>query len=67
MGLLNPLLPLLVRALSSRSAAIVSLALRVLTYLVQLPLPGMSPKPLPYLRACNIFQNISHTAAALKL
>lgn len=43
MGLLNPLLPLLVRALASRSAAIVSLTLRVLTYLVQLPLPGENP------------------------
>ena len=40
LALLNPQLPLLVRALGSRSAAVVSLALRVLASLVQLPLKG---------------------------
>ncbi len=41
LALLNPQLPLLVRALGSRSAAVVSLALRVLASLIQLPLKGV--------------------------
>ena len=40
LALLNPQLPLLVRALGSRAAPVVSLALRVLASLVQLPLKG---------------------------
>ena len=39
-ALLDPMLPLLVRALASRSSSVVSLALRVLAHLVSLPLPG---------------------------
>jgi len=45
LALLSPQLPLLVRALGSRSAAVVSLALRVLASLVQLPLKGVQRDP----------------------
>ena len=40
LGMLDGLLPVLVRALRSRHAAVVSLALRCLALLVPLPLPG---------------------------
>ena len=40
LGMLDGLLPLLVRALRSRHAAVASLALRCLALLVPLPLPG---------------------------
>ena len=40
LALLDPMLPLLVRALRSRQEASVSLALKSLTIAVQLPLPG---------------------------
>lgn len=39
--MLDPLLPLLVRGLGSRHAGTASLALRSLSFLVPLPLPGM--------------------------
>lgn len=41
LGLLDPALPLLVRALRSRHTGCVSLALRCLSHLVGLPLPGL--------------------------
>ena len=40
LALLNPMLPLLVRALGSRHANSVSLALKCLAFLIRLPLPG---------------------------
>lgn len=40
LDLLNPLLPLLVRCLACRHAATVSLALRCMALLIDLPLPG---------------------------
>ena len=40
LALLDPMLPLLVRALRSRHANSVSLALKCLSFLVRLPLPG---------------------------
>ena len=43
LALLNPQLPLLVRALASRAAPVVSLSLRILASLVQLPLKGAQP------------------------
>ena len=45
LGMLDGLLPTLVRALRSRHAAIVSLALRSLALLVPLPLPGQPRTP----------------------
>ena len=41
LALLDPMLPLLVRALGSRHANSVSLALKCLAFLIRLPLPGM--------------------------
>ena len=40
LGRLDPLLPLLVRALRCRAAAVAQAALRALALLVPLPLPG---------------------------
>lgn len=40
LALLDPMLPLLVRALRSRHANSVSLALKCLAFLIRLPLPG---------------------------
>ena len=40
LALLDPMLPLLIRALASRHAHSVSLALKCLAVLVRLPLPG---------------------------
>lgn len=40
LALLDPMLPLLIRALRSRHANSVSLALKCLSFLVRLPLPG---------------------------
>lgn len=45
LGMLDGLLPLLVRGLRSRHAAVASLALRCLALLVPLPLPGVIPLP----------------------
>ena len=45
LGMLDGLLPLLVRALRSRHAAVASLALRCLALLVPLPLPGTAVSP----------------------
>ena len=42
LALLDPMLPLLVRALRSRHADSVSLALKCLAFLIRLPLPGNS-------------------------
>lgn len=42
LALLEPLLPLLVRALAGRNSSAVALALRVLSGLVALPIPGMA-------------------------
>lgn len=50
LALLDPMLPLLVRAVRSRHAASVSLALKSLAVLVRLPLPGMLP-----VRAVTLF------------
>ena len=41
LAMLDPMLPLLVRALRSRHANSVSLALKCLAFLIRLPLPGM--------------------------
>lgn len=45
LNLLNPLLPLLVRCMACRHAATVSLGLRCMALLIDLPLPGMIGKP----------------------
>lgn len=42
LALLDPMLPLLIRALASRHANSVSLALKSLAVLVRLPLPGQA-------------------------
>jgi hypothetical protein len=63
LSLLDPMLPLLVRALGSRSAACVSLALRTLALLVQLPLPG-EPPPSPSLGVLPaVLQAVSQSAS----
>ena len=45
LAMLDPMLPLLVRALRSRHANSVSLALKCLAFLIRLPLPGHPQKP----------------------
>ncbi len=55
LALLDPMLPLLVRALGSRHANSVSLALKCLAFLIRLPLPSM-----PFL--CSLALWESHTA-----
>ena len=66
LALLDPMLPLLVRALRSRHAKSVSLALKCLAFLIRLPLPGqllhlsVIAQPEPMLSLMALWPHVHH-------